>query len=79
MIDVAEVNQWRWLEECRQRLENVLQTHLVLASGNPVLQKRLALSISERFLVRTLPLLIYFNERLDIALINLGSCSQGVT
>ena len=37
MIDVAEVSQWRWLEECTQWLENVDQTHLALASGKPVL------------------------------------------
>ena len=39
MIDVAEVNQRRWLEESGQRLENVDGTHLVLASGKPVLTK----------------------------------------
>ena len=39
IIDVAEVNQLHWLEESRQWLENVDQTHLVLASGKPVLQK----------------------------------------
>ena len=36
IIDVAEVNQQRWLEESGQWLENV---DLVLASGKPVLQK----------------------------------------
>ena len=40
MIDVAEVNQRRWLEESGQWIENVDRTHLVLASGNPVLQKK---------------------------------------
>ena len=38
-IAVAEVNQRRWLEESGQWLENVDRTHLVLASGKPVLQK----------------------------------------
>ena len=33
IVDVAEVNQRRWLEESGQWLENVDQTHLVLASG----------------------------------------------
>ena len=37
--DVAEVNQWRWLEGSEQWLENVDQTNLVLASGKPALQK----------------------------------------
>ena len=32
VIDVAEVNQWHWLE-------NVKQSHLALASSKPVLQK----------------------------------------
>ena len=41
IIDVAEVNQLHWLEESGQRLEKVDRTHLVLASGKPVLQKRL--------------------------------------
>ena len=39
IIDVAEVNQLHWLEESGQWLENVGQTHLVLASSKPVLQK----------------------------------------
>ena len=39
IIDVAEVNQCCWLEESEHWLENVDQTHLVLASGSPVLQK----------------------------------------
>ena len=39
IINIAEVNQWRWLEESVQWLENVDQTHLVLASGKPELQK----------------------------------------
>ena len=39
IIDVAEVNQQRWLEESGQWLENVDQTYLVLARGKPALQK----------------------------------------
>ena len=39
VIDVAEVNQWHWLEESGQWLENVDRTHLVLAGGKSVLQK----------------------------------------
>ena len=39
IIDVAEVNQRRRLEESGQWLESVDRTHLVLASGKPVLQK----------------------------------------
>ena len=35
--DVAEVNQLCWFEEGGQWLENVDSTHLVLASGKPVL------------------------------------------
>ena len=41
IIDVAEVNQRPWLEESGQGLENGDRTHLVLASGKPVLQKSL--------------------------------------
>ena len=41
IIDVAEVNQWRGLEESRQWLENVDRLHLVLASSKPVQQKKL--------------------------------------
>ena len=40
--DVAEVNQQRWFEESGQCLENVDRTHLVLASGKPVLQKNIS-------------------------------------
>ena len=40
MIDLAGVSQQRWLEESGQCLENVIQTHLLLASGKPVLQKK---------------------------------------
>ena len=39
IVNVAEVNERRWLEESGQWLENVDQAHLVLASGKPVLQK----------------------------------------
>ena len=41
MINVAEVNQQRWLEVSGQWLENVDRTHLILASGKSVLQKNL--------------------------------------
>ena len=37
IVDVAEVNQWCCLEESGQWLENVDQTHLVVASGKLVL------------------------------------------
>ena len=36
IIDVAEANLWRWLEDSGQWLENVDRTHLVLASGKPL-------------------------------------------
>ena len=39
IVDVAEVNQWRCLEESREWIENVDQTHLVLASDKLVLHK----------------------------------------
>ena len=35
----SAADQWHWLEESGHRLENVDQTHLVLASGKLVLQK----------------------------------------
>ena len=38
IIDVVEINQQHLLDESGQRLENVDQTHLVLASGKPALQ-----------------------------------------
>ena len=38
----VEVDQQRWLEESGQWLENVDRTHLVLASGKPVLQKKIS-------------------------------------
>ena len=37
---VADIYQQRWLEESGPRLENVDRTHLELASGKLVLQKR---------------------------------------
>ena len=37
---LVRVNQLRCLENSGQRLENVDQTHLVLASGKLVLQKK---------------------------------------
>ena len=40
-VNFPEVNQWSCLEESGQWLENVDQTHLELASGRLVLQKRL--------------------------------------
>ena len=39
IFDVAEVYQWRCLEERGEWLKNVDLTHLVLASGKLVLQK----------------------------------------
>ena len=38
-LNVAEVNQWLWIEASGFWLENVDRTHLALASGNPVLQQ----------------------------------------
>ena len=38
-VHLAEINQWRCLEESGQWLENVDGTHLVLASGKLELQK----------------------------------------
>ena len=35
----AEVNQRLWFEESGQWLENVDRTHMILASGKPVLLK----------------------------------------
>ena len=40
IVDVGGVNQWRCLEENEQRLKTVDRTHLVLASGKLVLQKK---------------------------------------
>ena len=45
IVDVAEAYQRRCLEESGQWLENVDQTHLVVASGKPVLQKRRNLKV----------------------------------
>ena len=39
IVDVAEVNQRRCLEECGQWLENDDETHLVLAGAKQALQK----------------------------------------
>ena len=39
IIDAAEVNQQRWLEESGRWLENVDRTHLVLPRGKLVVQK----------------------------------------
>ena len=41
IIDVDEVNQWRWLEERGQHLKNVDRSHLVLAGGKPDQQKQM--------------------------------------
>ena len=40
IVDVAEVNQQRCLEESGQWLKNVDRTHLLLASGKLVVQKK---------------------------------------
>ena len=45
IIDVAEFNQWRWLEETGQWLENVDQIHPVLANGKPILQKKTEIGV----------------------------------
>ena len=37
---LERVNQWRFIDESGQRLENINRTHLVLASGKQVLQKK---------------------------------------
>ena len=39
IVDVAQVNQGRCLEESVQKFDNVDRTHLVLDSGKLVLQK----------------------------------------
>ena len=59
---VAEIYRRCWLEERGQRLENVVQTHLVLASGNLVLQKTLALPKPSRGC--TMTFLAYLEEPL---------------
>ena len=38
IVDVADVNQWHCIEESGQWLENVDQTHLVLAKSKLVLE-----------------------------------------
>ena len=43
-FDVAENYQGRWLEESGQRLENIDQTHLVLASGKTSTTKPLCIT-----------------------------------
>ena len=58
IVDVAEVNQQCSLEKSGQWLENVDQTHLVLARGNLVLQKSLnktQLTTSSKGLVGSAP------------------------
>ena len=40
MINVADVNPLRWLDESGQWLENVDSTHVILASCSPVLFKK---------------------------------------
>ena len=45
IINVAEVDQLRWLEESGQCFENVDRTHLILASGKPVLQQKNFVSV----------------------------------
>ena len=37
---LQRVNQLRWLDDSGQWLENVGQTHLVLASGKPLTTKK---------------------------------------
>ena len=49
IIDVAEVNQQRWLGESGQRLENVDRTHLMLARGKPVLQKKISFKTPQEY------------------------------
>ena len=39
MIDVAKINHQHWIAESGKWLENGDQTHVVLASGKPVVQK----------------------------------------
>ena len=46
-FDVAEIFRRRWLEESGQMFQNVFQTHLVLASGKLLLQKRMRTSFSQ--------------------------------
>ena len=52
--DFVDVDQQRFLEQSRQRLENVDQTHLVLASGKLVLQ----IKKKKKIVVSFIPLLL---------------------
>ena len=45
IVHPAEVYQWHRLEESGQRLKNVDQYHLVVASGKQVLQKSINISL----------------------------------
>ena len=45
-VNVAEVNQWCYLEESGLRLENVDPTHLVLANGRLVVRKIFVANLS---------------------------------
>ena len=49
IVDVAEVNQWRWLEESGQWIKSVDQTHQVyLAGGKLVQQKRIRKQVLQK-------------------------------
>ena len=43
IFKVAVVNQWYWLDESGQWLENVERSHVVLVSGKLVLQESLGI------------------------------------
>ena len=45
IINVAEVNSQHWLEESGQWLDFVDRTHLVLASGRPVVRKKINVQV----------------------------------
>ena len=47
-VDVAEVNQLRWLGESGKWLENGDRTHVVLGSGRPELQKRTQMMLTRQ-------------------------------
>ena len=51
---ISEVHQWHWLEESGPWHENVDQTHLVLGSGKPVLQKTCHGEIESTVLVKAM-------------------------
>ena len=51
IVDVAEVNQWRCLEESGQWLENVDEAHLVLTGVTKRTQK---FSLSQLSIAKTL-------------------------